>query len=94
MTNYTSYSDREKLEVLYNKSSQQEIKEPKLSSLANRFWQHLVTAITQAQEPHIWQSKDRYGMMWWHGYDPVTKRAVCRASEAEMRSWLEERYYQ
>ncbi len=64
----------------------------KLVSIINSIGQHLVAVMTNEQELQVWQSSDRSGKTWWHGYDPVTGRSVCRDSEAEMRIWLEERY--
>jgi hypothetical protein len=64
----------------------------KLVSIINSISQRLVAVMTNEQELQVWQSSDRSGKTWWHGYDPVTGRSVCRDSEAEMRIWLEERY--
>jgi hypothetical protein len=64
----------------------------KLVSIINSIGQHLVAVMAKEQELQVWQSSDRSGKTWWHGYDPVTGRSVCRDSEAEMRIWLEERY--
>lgn len=93
MNNYTNCSIREKLELLYQ-DEQESVKQSKVFSLCNRIWQYLVNSLTRAQEPQIWQSYDRQGNLWWHGYDPMTGRSICRDSEAEMRIWLEERYHQ
>ena len=64
----------------------------KLVSIINSISQRLVAVMAKEQELQVWQSSDRSGKTWWHGYDPVTGRSVCRDSEAEMRIWLEERY--
>jgi hypothetical protein len=64
----------------------------KLVSIINSIGQRLVAVMAKEQELQVWQSSDRSGKTWWHGYDPVTGRSVCRDSEAEMRIWLEERY--
>lgn len=93
MTNYTNCSIREKLELLYQ-DEQKSVKQSQVFSLCNRAWQYLVNSLTRAQEPQIWQSYDRQGNLWWHGYDPITGRSICRDSETEMRIWLEERYHQ
>jgi hypothetical protein len=68
-------------------------KKTSLFSQLNRICHYLLTVETLGQEPRIWQSKDRFGQTWWHAYDPITKRFVCRDSEDEIRIWLEERYY-
>lgn len=89
----TNYSERAKLELIYQETEQKPVKQSKAFSSLSRLWQHLVAALTKAQEPQIWQSYDHQGNLWWHGYDPMTGRSICRDSEAEMRIWLEERYH-
>jgi hypothetical protein len=90
----TNYSERAKLEVLYQGTEQKSVNKSNILSFLNSVWQHLVTTLTKAQEPQIWQSYDRYGNLWWHGYDPITGHLICRDSETEMRIWIEERYHQ
>lgn len=94
MTNYTNCSKREKLELIYQKTEQNSVKNSKTFSFFNSLLQHLATALTKIQEPQIWQSYDRHGNLWWYGYDPMTGNSICRDSETEMRIWLEERYHQ
>lgn len=94
MTNYTNCPERNKLELLYQKTEPTSVKQSQVFSFLNRLWQQLVIGLTKAQEPQIWQSYDRQKNLWWHGYDPITGRSICRDSEAEMRIWLEERYHQ
>ncbi|HBB31312.1 MAG TPA: hypothetical protein DDZ80_21935 [Cyanobacteria bacterium UBA8803] len=65
-----------------------------LFSTFKSIWQQILKQLTKANEPQVWQSSDRMGKTYWHGYDPVTGSSVSRASEAEMRIWVEERYYQ
>ena len=94
MTNYTNCSDREKLEILFNRNDPSQVKQSKLLLILNSVWKYIVTVLTKEQELQIWQTSDRSGKTWWHGYDPVTGSSVCKDSEAEMRIWLEKRYYQ
>ena len=54
---------------------------------------YIAQALAGSQEPHIWQHRDANGQLWWHAYDPVSDRQVCCDSEAELRIWLESRYY-
>lgn len=89
----TNYSERAKLELLYQKTDSKSVKPSKLFSFLNRLWQHLADTLTSVQEPQIWQGYDRHGNCWWYGYDPMTGRSICRDSEAEMRIWIEERYH-
>jgi hypothetical protein len=53
----------------------------------------LFARIANGDEPRIWQKRDRNGQLVWHVYDPATSRASQFASEAEVRSWLDQRYY-
>lgn len=41
----------------------------------------------------VWQKKDRYGRSYWQACDPKTESKITLASEAEMRIWIEQRYY-
>lgn len=93
MTNYAGYTDRKRQEVVVDESQQKRDKNRKLFSWLNRIGEYLVAALFQGQELKIWQSTDRFGQTWWHAYDPVKDCFVSRDSEAEMRIWLEERYY-
>lgn len=48
---------------------------------------------TSRDDVQVWQKKDRHGRYYWQAYDPMTERRVSFASEAEMRIWIEHRYY-
>jgi hypothetical protein len=56
MTNYTNCSDREKLEILFNRNDPSQVKKSKVILILNSLWQHIVTALTKEQELQIWQS--------------------------------------
>jgi hypothetical protein len=92
MTYFIKYFFPKILEQILNQAEPNSPKN-KLVSIINSIGQRLVAVMTKEQELQVWQSSDRSGKTWWHGYDPVTGRSVCRDSEAEMRIWLEERYY-
>jgi hypothetical protein len=92
MTYFINSSFSKKLEQIFNKAEPNSSRN-KLVSIINSIGQRLVAVMTKEQELQIWQSSDRSGKTLWHGYDPVTGHSVCRDSEAEMRIWLEERYY-
>jgi hypothetical protein len=70
-----------------------QIKFPLSSALKSAF-ERCVQFFANANEPQIWAKTDRYGNTYWHTYDPVSGRSVSLDSEAEMRAWLEQRYYQ
>lgn len=44
-------------------------------------------------EPKIKLQRSRTGLVYWSVYDPVSRDRVRFASEAEVRTWLEQRYY-
>ncbi|MCL1467774.1 hypothetical protein [Argonema galeatum] len=66
---------------------------PNLSFL-NKFWLRLVKAMMSGKDLRVWQKSDRSGNKEWHAYDPATGRSTCVASDAEMRMWIEQQYYQ
>ncbi|WP_439566398.1 hypothetical protein [Gloeocapsopsis crepidinum] len=53
----------------------------------------LLQALTSRDRLQVWQKKDRYGRSYWQAYDPVSDSKISLASEAEMRVWIEQRYY-
>lgn len=66
----------------------------KFVTFINKICQGFVTLINHASELKVWQSRDRKGHTWWNAYDPTTGNSISLDSEAEMRMWIEERYYQ
>jgi hypothetical protein len=60
-----------------------------LERAAQRFVQRLMTDA----EPQVWQTTDANGKRWWNAHDPATGRSLYNVPEAEMRAWLEQRYY-
>lgn len=58
-----------------------------------KVFQHLLTALASRNELRVWQTSSR-GNTQWHAYDPRTDRSICVASEAEIRYWIEQNYYQ
>lgn len=60
-----------------------------LEQAAQRFVQRLMTDA----EPQVWQTTDADGKRWWNAHDPATSRSLYNVPEAEMRAWLEQRYY-
>lgn len=87
------YVFRERLEVIFSQSDQKQSKTSKLLSALNRTWQHSLAIFTKGNDLQVWQTCDRFGNTWLNACDPVTGRSISLASEAEMRVWIEERYY-
>lgn len=84
--------DRNRLEAVWNQEKQSQIQHPKSSGL-KEILQRLLKFFVGGNQLRIWQTYDRAGNNWWHAYDPVTGRHTSVDSEAEMRSWIEQRYY-
>jgi hypothetical protein len=66
--------------------------ESRLTLIWNQVWQRLVNGILHPSELQVWQEFDRHGETQWHSYDPINGRSFV-GSEAEMRRWIESRYY-
>lgn len=60
-----------------------------LSNLGQQFSQ----SMSRWAELKIWQKSDRQGNISWHGYDPNRGEYVAFGTEAEIRMWIEQRYY-
>ena len=59
----------------------------------NSIWAHLAKLTEGSSEPIIRQQCDRQGNLYYSIYDPVTQQRRICTSEAEVRAWLEQRYY-
>ena len=93
MTNFTGYSNRQKLEEAYKNSH--EFSRPE-NQLVNRFkelgsW--LVSFFGQGEEVRVWKSKDRLGNIYWNARDSARNISIRKVSEEELRAWLDTRYY-
>ncbi len=59
----------------------------------NSLWEQLIKLASGSSEPVVEQRQDRQGYRYYAIYDPRTgQRTIC-SSEAEVRAWLEQRYY-
>jgi len=85
--------DIQELEILWNQAAQQLTKKPSILSALNKLLCQIVDFFLGGNELRIWRTND-HGSSWWHAYDPVTGRSTSAHSEAEMRAWIEQRYYQ
>ncbi|MFP4008755.1 MAG: hypothetical protein ACLFV6_12225 [Spirulinaceae cyanobacterium] len=71
---------------------------PKESEFQRRSpWQKIghwvYETLVLTQEPKIWLKRDREGLMYWEAFDPVNQTRDYFATEADVRVWLEQRYY-
>jgi hypothetical protein len=96
MDSYTHYPSRSAL----NRSSAAEapvsdIRQPNagLAAALKGIGQAAVNFLTQGNDLRIW-TRQRNGHLVWHVYDPMTERRQQFSSEADLREWLETRYYQ
>jgi hypothetical protein len=64
-----------------------------LTTWLTNFAKLFITSFWKSEEIQIWQRVDRNGQIWWHAYNPRTKRAGVFDSESEVRVWLEKQYY-
>lgn len=59
----------------------------------NSIWTYLAKFADCSSDPIIRERCDRQGNSYYIVYDPVTQQQSICASEAEIRAWLEQRYY-
>ncbi|MBD1997602.1 hypothetical protein H6G00_13360 [Leptolyngbya sp. FACHB-541] len=71
-------------------------KHRKLSLTSNiaRLWNRIVESIIAINELKIYPLTSRSGIGYWVIYDPLLARRVFFNSEAEVREWLDRRYYE
>ncbi len=65
-----------------------------LFSAMNQMGQFLLVAAMGGHKLRIWQTADRDGNSWWHGFDPFTGSSTLAATDDEMRAWIDRHYYQ
>jgi hypothetical protein len=53
----------------------------------------IATWVVQTSEPKVSEKRDRQGRLYYQVYDPVSNSSATFGSEAEIRAWLEQRYY-
>lgn len=58
-----------------------------------RVCQGLIKFLLNGSELRVWQISDGYGQTSWRTYDPATGHSTYLGSESEVRSWIEQRYY-
>jgi hypothetical protein len=67
--------------------------EAALSHALKHAWDDVVQLMTSSNDVKVWKTRDRHGNEYWNAYDPITDAARQFSSEAEVRVWLEDRYY-
>lgn len=76
---------------LLNKNSKSSFSWLGIFEVISQSFQRLVAT---SQELQVNQKTDRRGHKYWQAYDPKTGDSTSLSSEAEMRVWIEQRYYQ
>lgn len=60
-------------------------------------WNQISNALLQKMscnnEPQIYSKQNKFGEVVWNVYDPLTGYQASMESEAEVRAWLDRRYY-
>lgn len=85
----STQSSRHRLEQLWQTSQTQQ---PESHSWLNRFGQWLLNALTDSDQVRLWTKITPTGTQWY-AYDPKTQRRFSCHSEADLRTWLENRYH-
>lgn len=57
-----------------------------------RLGQWLLTSLTDSQQVRVWTKITPNGTQW-NAYDPAIGRSFSGYSEADLRTWLEQRHY-
>ncbi|MBD0334114.1 MAG: hypothetical protein ICV62_01365 [Cyanobacteria bacterium Co-bin13] len=95
MNGYTQYSNnrRSALEALVPETRQAKTRQTGLAAALKEAGQAAVNFLTSGNDLRIW-TRQRNGHLIWHVYDPMTEQRQQFSSEADLRSWLETRYYE
>lgn len=94
MNGYTHYPNRGSLDR--NHASANWATQPQTGGLAaalKEAGQAFVNFLASGNDLRIW-TRQRHGHLIWHVYDPMTEHRQQFSSEADLRSWLENRYYE
>ncbi|MGF1568805.1 MAG: hypothetical protein ACFCVD_12165 [Nodosilinea sp.] len=59
----------------------------------SNFWHELLAQLEVSEEPKVWQTRNNAGQLTWNAYDATTDQAIYHVSDADLRTWLEERHY-
>ena len=95
---YTSQPDyillkTQELEALFEKT-QRSKQASNFRSGWQKFWNAVAAIFVQSSEPKIYQKRDRFGNLYFQVYDPQTGRSSVFNTEAEVRFWIDQRYYE
>ena len=66
----------------------------RIGSFLTACWASVFKSLLGSSEPTIEKQIDDNGQTCYTVYDPATQQQLAGLSEAEVRVWLEQRYYQ
>jgi hypothetical protein len=66
---------------------------PNVYAKITTFSQNFFASLLRGNELQVQRHRDRQGNIWWQAFDPNTNESVSFGSEAEVRYWIEQRYY-
>ena len=92
-TQFSSPAERSRYQLEQLWQTPQTPKQPETHTWLKQFGQWLLQALTDSDQVRLWTKITPSGTQWY-AYDPKTQRRFSGHSEAELRTWLEERYYQ
>jgi hypothetical protein len=85
--------DYQTLKTVIHPESGEQRKSRFVSSIT-RIWNRIVESIIAVNELKIYSLKSKSGSSYWEIHDPILGRRVFFNSEAEVRDWLDRRYYE
>lgn len=95
-----SYDLYAKLELIATESEQTTVPSCPPKRATQSVFQPLLNGVQTCQkwlhgwaEPRVHHRRDRQGKAHYEVYDPVSRQRFHCESEAEVRAWLEQRYY-
>ena len=94
MTNYSIRTAQQKLERIYNLNDPKSARSTELTTRFKQFLNDFFAFLCGGEELRVSVRRDRAGNQVYRAYDPVTNSSFSSTNETELRSWLEERYYQ
>lgn len=83
----------QELELIYPEKEAKKNQSNKVFSWLNKAWCFVVDVLNRETEIKIQEKCDRQGNTYWYVYDPATNVSSYLATEEEVLSWIEERYY-
>lgn len=64
----------------------------RLRSWLERTLSGMKTILFSSSDLEVWHTYDANGHLSWSAYDPITRNAIHRASDTEIRVWIEQRH--